>query len=105
MKRLVNLNDYERFYNNYLKKILRVRVPGTIGHREVKQVSLNLFYNFLCFSFSGILMWKDPVKSNANFSIVFFLVESFILLSVIELRIAHISIQALYKVVLNIHIF
>eukprot|EP00794_Sanderia_malayensis_P020297 gene20296-22284_t len=37
IKRLVDLNDYEKFYNNYLKKILRVRVPGTIGHREVKQ--------------------------------------------------------------------
>lgn len=37
IKRLVNLNDYERFYNDYLQKILRVRVPGTVGHREVKQ--------------------------------------------------------------------
>ncbi|XP_065061574.1 glutaminyl-peptide cyclotransferase-like [Rhopilema esculentum] len=37
IKRLVDLNDYQRFYNNYLKKILRVRVPGTVGHREVKQ--------------------------------------------------------------------
>ena len=44
MKRLVNLNDYERFYNNILKKILRVRVPGTIGHREVKQVGFYARY-------------------------------------------------------------
>lgn len=37
-KRLVNdLDDYESFRTNYLKNIMRVRVPGTIGHHEVKK--------------------------------------------------------------------
>lgn len=36
IKRLANLNDYQTFYENILKKLLRVRIPGTIGHHEVK---------------------------------------------------------------------
>lgn len=37
MRRLASLNSYEHFYSTYLKNILRVRVPGTVGHHEVKQ--------------------------------------------------------------------
>lgn len=36
-KRLANLNDYSTFYSTYLKPLLRVRVPGTIGHHAVKE--------------------------------------------------------------------
>lgn len=36
MQRLHNLNEYHNFHNNYLKHILRLRVPGTLGHRYVK---------------------------------------------------------------------
>lgn len=36
-KRLASLTDYDRFYNTYLKEILRVRVPGTVGHSLVKK--------------------------------------------------------------------
>lgn len=34
-KRLANLNDYSHFYNTYLTELLRVRVPGTVGHQAV----------------------------------------------------------------------
>jgi len=46
IKKLASLNDYERFYTNYLKKILRVRVPGTVGHREVKQFIIKTMKDF-----------------------------------------------------------
>jgi len=44
-KRLAALTDYQSFYDKYLVNILRVRVPGTVGHKAVKDVSwFPLFY-------------------------------------------------------------
>jgi len=36
-KRLATLSGYSLFYNEYLAELLRVRVPGTVGHRAVKE--------------------------------------------------------------------
>lgn len=37
IKRLSDTADFDEFNSNYLKNILRVRVPGTVGHHEVKE--------------------------------------------------------------------
>lgn len=36
-KRLADLNEYTKFRSDYLTHILKVRVPGTTGHHEVKK--------------------------------------------------------------------
>lgn len=51
-KRLADLNDYSHFYNSYLSEILRVRVPGTVGHHAVKQVFLLILHIFNDVSFN-----------------------------------------------------
>ncbi|XP_002158175.3 glutaminyl-peptide cyclotransferase [Hydra vulgaris] len=45
-KRLANLNDYSTFYTSFVKNILRVRVPGTVGHHEVKEFIKNTLTKF-----------------------------------------------------------
>jgi len=45
-KRLSILTDYSHFYNTYLKEILRVRVPGTVGHRHVKEFIARTLRNY-----------------------------------------------------------
>lgn len=45
-KRLHNLNEYQSFRNDYLNQILRVRVPGTIGHHHVKNFIKNTLEKF-----------------------------------------------------------
>jgi len=37
MRRLSSSSDFDQFNSQYLKNILRVRVPGTIGHHEVRE--------------------------------------------------------------------
>jgi len=45
-KRLHNLNEYQTFRNDYLKHILRVRVPGTLGHNHVRNFIKNMLEKF-----------------------------------------------------------
>ena len=45
-KRLHSLNEYQRFRNDYLKHILRVRVPGTAGHQHVRNFIKNTLEKF-----------------------------------------------------------
>jgi len=45
-KQLAIDSDYESFHRNYLQNILRVRVPGTVGHHEVKMFIINKLKEF-----------------------------------------------------------
>jgi len=45
-KRLHNLDEYQSFRNDYLKQILRVRVPGTMGHHQVQNFIKNTLEKF-----------------------------------------------------------
>lgn len=40
IRRLGDTSDYDQFNSDYLKNILRVRVPGTVGHHEVREFIL-----------------------------------------------------------------
>lgn len=41
IRKLSDSSDYDEFASKYLTNILRVRVPGTVGHKEVKEFITN----------------------------------------------------------------
>ena len=58
-KGLAQINDYNNFYTSYLKNILHVRVPGTVGHHEVKLVCI-----FFCCRYKH---WILPISAETFF--------------------------------------